>query len=290
MAGWALASARCLCMQSRRKSSSGTDRKFRDQGAQRSTLHHASYGTRPFSAEADFSKGRVFEAKKVQAETKVTRKPQEYTQRMICGPAAGCRFLSATILVVLQLNGGAAQVAKLVAGKPVTAAQAAAWWAGKVCTNSTYDPAKRNFLEALKGKHLRFGVYEDWIPPPYFFKDTTKTGNAMYTGYNVDMMNRMAQLLGVTYDVVEINRTFNGKKMSWTSALPGGTSQVDILGDFSTHTVERMSKNSLLTAHLDLSGRLVVRKPFVIMHTHSEKMFTFLQPFSASLWCLNIAL
>ena len=91
-----------------------------------------------------------------------------------------CAFI--VVWCVLQLSGAEAQPrAVLVAGQ--NPAQAAAWQPGEVCTNSSYDPAKKNFLAALRGKKLRFGVAEPYNNyAPYIIKDATLSGNAMYSG------------------------------------------------------------------------------------------------------------
>jgi len=183
--------------------------------------------------------------------------------------------------LVLQLSVTGAQHTVLIAGQ--NPAQATSWHPGEVCNNSSYDPAKKNFLAALRGKKLRFGFWQ--IEPPWYSKDPTKSGNAMYSGYNFAMMDRMADLLGVTYDVVELSKIVNGTKMDHTESIPGMLSQVDILGDYSTHTVDRLKSNSFFTPHLDLSGRMVVPKPMAKVPATTDQMFTFLSPFSGGLWC-----
>ena len=67
-----------------------------------------------------------------------------------------------------------------------------AWHPGDVCTN--YAPADRNFLAAVEGKHVRFTAK---INPPWAIKDATKTGNAQYTGFNIDLWSNIAAELSV---------------------------------------------------------------------------------------------
>ena len=96
---------------------------------------------------------------------------------------------------------------------------AAAWQPGGVCNGSI--PAERNFVAALKGKNLRVTVY---VCPQSeitqgrcrtitkVVKDTTKTGNAQYSGFSVDLMDAIALELGITYEIQDLKR---GNK-SWT--------------------------------------------------------------------------
>lgn len=70
----------------------------------------------------------------------------------------------------------------------------------------TVADANNSQLSFLQGKHIAVG---DLALAPYLFVDDTQSGNARYTGYDVDLLQSVADELGFTYTIYEITKPEN---------------------------------------------------------------------------------
>lgn len=146
---------------------------------------------------------------------------------------------------------------------------------GRICDNvSTTELAEH----MLRGKHLRLGEVS-W--PPYGILNSSAPQG--YSGFDIDLINAVADELGFTYEVVNFIRRTNE---SWFDVMVRATAQTDMMLSWWTDTPERRSSLNLLLGHVDNSQVLVVQTRMA--STFWEHLWhdgaRFLQPFSYGLW------
>ena len=131
----------------------------------------------------------------------------------------------------------------------------------------------------LRGKHLR--VHElSWYP--FAFKD--KDAPSGWNGFDIDLLDEVAALLGFTYEVHEASQL--PSETRWTETLIRTVNDVDLWASWWQRDEERMNHTVMLNGHIDASPTLV-RPPLQASGTGGSliKSFTtFILPFSYDLW------
>ena len=131
----------------------------------------------------------------------------------------------------------------------------------------------------LRGKHLR--VMElDWYP--FAFKDSTAAQG--WRGFDIDLLDEVASLLGFTYEVHEASQL--PSETRWTETLIRTVNDVDLWASWWQRDQERMNHTVMLSGHIDASPTLV-RPPLEAAGGGGNllKSFTtFILPFSYPLW------
>jgi len=156
------------------------------------------------------------------------------------------------------------------------AGSGAAYVPGQLCSNG--DQAH----SALLGKHLR--VLELWWSPFAVQDDTAPRG---WTGYNIELMDEIAALLGCTYEIIDIAYPAEGE--TWTQHAINTARLGDLTMSFWYKTAERIKDLAFIDGHIDVSPGLVARRELVDEEDpwSWNSMTSFMLPFKWELWgCL----
>lgn len=144
---------------------------------------------------------------------------------------------------------------------------------GQVCWNVDY---KSNASSMLRGQHLK--VYEiNW--PPFAVPDATAPHG--WRGFNIDLMERAAFLLGCTFEIHEMTKATS--ELTWTDALFRATPESDLVLSYWARRVERLNSITMLSGHIDMSATLVARLEDREMSL-ADAMLSPFRPFSPNLW------
>jgi len=160
---------------------------------------------------------------------------------------------------------------------PLVAAAPANYTPGGICSGvNLHAPAR----ELLRGKHLQ--MYElEWSP--FAIKDETAPHG--WRGFDIDLITRVAVLLGFTFEIHEVVRLPNETR--WTDTLVRTANEVDLWLSWWLRDEERMSQMAMLFGHVDASPTLVRPPPDASGSADFRATFlTFYRPFSPLLWVL----
>ena len=110
---------------------------------------------------------------------------------------------------------------------------------------------------------------------------TTKDG---WSGLDIDLLEEISTELGFTYEIQE--RAAKNATEDWNDVLYQITPTCDVVGTYWTHTPKRRERVLFMTGHIDYSSSLIVRAKTTGDAPMSEKLTTFLMPFSPLAWVL----
>mmetsp|Transcript_11630 Transcript_11630/g.32794 ORF Transcript_11630/g.32794 Transcript_11630/m.32794 type:complete len:568 (-) Transcript_11630:168-1871(-) len=159
---------------------------------------------------------------------------------------------------------------------------------GRVC----HDVDPSDFLRlstgktasrALAGKHLRV-IELHW--PPFAAHNASIPGNAGWTGVDIELLGIIAARLNFTY---EIHAMARNEGETWTDTLFRHLLLGDLIGTYWMSTKERHDRAYMMNGHIDSSIVLATPPSHVRALPFADRLFTFTQPFSFSVW-LAIAL
>lgn len=138
----------------------------------------------------------------------------------------------------------------------------------------------------LTGKHL---IIAELVWPPFAEFNSSKQGNAAWSGYDIDIIALMASRMDFTYEIRLINL---GAGETWTQlGFVEAPLTHDIVASWWYQSAERALHNGVqLKPFVDVDSLLVVLKPKPELPEFSEQMFTFLEPFAKDLWFLILCL
>ena len=125
------------------------------------------------------------------------------------------------------------------------------------------------------------------LQAPYLSYDATKTGNARFSGMDVELINALATQLGFTYTLNLMDRRMNE---SWSDTLIRASSEGDLCMSFWGKTTRRLDNVLFLPPHIDGTRKLMVKLATPTESSTVDTMFTFLEPFSFGLWMLLLAM
>ena len=150
----------------------------------------------------------------------------------------------------------------------------------------------------LRGKHLKIGDIS-WAP----FGSRTQGWEAMealprydgnqlngYIGFDVDLIIRLSQILGFTFEIFHINGPNMTADETWSDVLLREVPKHDLILSYWTHTIERRELFEFLLGHIDYSTYLIARKSVRMHVPFSGRITTFLDPFTINLWIAVLAL
>ena len=140
-----------------------------------------------------------------------------------------------------------------------------------VCEGVNPKGSVRDFL---KSKHLTVAELE-W--PPYGIFDPDETGNAQWSGFDIDMLQHIADILGFTYTLVPIIHDTE----SWIETSHRAANRSDLVLSWWSHVPDRREHQHLLQGHVDNSFLLVGRAPQLVEERAVSWVFS---TFSPDLW------
>ena len=161
---------------------------------------------------------------------------------------------------------------------PLAFAQNSSFVPGTTC--SELDPSHT----ALLGKHLT-AMELAWAP--FAAKDPTAPKG--WTGYNIELMDELASLLGFTYSVVDIGYPTTGQ--TWTEHAIAYRNHGDVIMSFWFKNAERLKTLVFLDGHINVSPVLIARREQVAKDEawSINSVFSFMLPFTWNLWgCLVV--
>eukprot|EP00930_Biecheleria_cincta_P045737 TRINITY_DN31517_c0_g1_i1.p1 TRINITY_DN31517_c0_g1~~TRINITY_DN31517_c0_g1_i1.p1 ORF type:complete len:523 (-),score=57.11 TRINITY_DN31517_c0_g1_i1:353-1921(-) len=154
------------------------------------------------------------------------------------------------------------------------------WQAGAICTNSS--PLSS---QALRGKHLLVSS-NSWAP--YSIKQHANDIIAWW-GHDIDLMNELAQYLGFTYSVVDLNSSYatHGPDVTdgtYTPFLFHAVNLSDLVLQPWDPTTYRRDVISFPQPFYDNSRVLVLKSPSTKESDFWEIASQLLKPFTPTLW------
>lgn len=162
---------------------------------------------------------------------------------------------------------------------------------GEVCRSS--DPYA-SAIDALAGQHLRVINY-DW--PPYAYRDLDDpdlpTG---WGGFDIDLMDFIAEKLGVTYEVVmaeELDYSpYSYSELSANDNLYMALDHGDLMLCYWARTPERLAHPnvSMVHGHIDTSKVLLAQSISDPPVPIGKRVLSFARPFTYELWGCLIAM
>jgi hypothetical protein len=117
--------------------------------------------------------------------------------------------------------------------------------------------------------------------PPFAIKDSTKTGDAVWSGIDVDLLAYIAKRANFTYSLFEIHNPGNE---TWDVVAERASHQSDLVTSWWTHTAERRRVMVQLTGHIDASVLLLKDNSIADEEGVASKAWDFLKPFTWDLW------
>ena len=160
---------------------------------------------------------------------------------------------------------------------------ASAWKLGEICEGVNNSMPARSFLS---GKTLRILDLE-WSP--FAVKDSSAPKG--WTGFDIDLLDAVAELLEFTYDIHDIGYPAAGS--TWTDHVKESVVLGDVTASFWVPSEERYDWIMYLKGHLDLSTVLIARSEDREAKQQAriqkgvidwETMTACLRPYTSELW------
>ena len=130
----------------------------------------------------------------------------------------------------------------------------------------------------LDGKHL-YVLGVDY--PPFGVHDATQEGRAAWSGFDFDVLDRLAARLGFTYTVLRF--TVDAGE-TWSDALARQANAADLVLSWWAHSAARRNTLYLLNGHIDTSLYLATVPPDSDKKDFHEQLLTFMAPFHWTAW------
>ena len=121
---------------------------------------------------------------------------------------------------------------------------------GKVCSD------KGSAVNYLRDKHL---LACDFIWPPYFEVDESKSGNERYSGLDMDLLDALAEVPGFTY-TLKLPAPPKGNT-TWTEWVMKEIEMCDVIMGYWAINQERHDSLLYIHGHLDTAEYLVTKAP-----------------------------
>jgi len=137
---------------------------------------------------------------------------------------------------------------------------------------------------ALLGKHL-IVMELAWAP----FASVDSTAPKGWSGYNIELMDELATLLGFTYEILDIGYPNGEIGETWTSHAISNIDNGDVLMSFWFKNMDRMKELVFVDGHIDVSPGLIgLRSKESGTDPWSwDSITSFMLPFTWALWgCL----
>jgi len=155
--------------------------------------------------------------------------------------------------------------------------------------NGSYTPGTTcsdnvDSQQALLGKHL-IVMELAWAP----FASVDSTAPKGWSGYNIELMDELATLLGFTYEILDIGYPNGEIGETWTSHAISNIDNGDVLMSFWFKNMDRMKELVFVDGHIDVSPGLIgLRSKESGTDPWSWNSITsFMLPFTWTLWgCL----
>ena len=153
--------------------------------------------------------------------------------------------------------------------------------AGAICDGIDIDAANASTM--LRGRHLK--VMEA-VWPPFAERDASTTDG--WRGFDIDLLARVASLLGFTYEIHEIEP--EPDELTWTPMLFRSAPESDLVLSYWARRDDRMDRVVMLAGHVDMSATLVARLQ-ERTYRIEQYIFSFFRPFSYLLWgCIIVVI
>ena len=179
-------------------------------------------------------------------------------------------------------------VAALLAATTATESPSSPFVKGAVCQGTTPNMTAP---ELLRGKHLVL-IEADYGGINRFCNfNPTKKGKLRYSGFDIDIMNQLSEILGFTYEVKlmpPLNVTANPDG-TWTQKLFEWVNMSDVVGEYWLGDPTRRNGAMFIYPHIDATRYLVASTPETVEPALIEIMTTFMEPFEGDLWLLIVA-
>jgi len=136
---------------------------------------------------------------------------------------------------------------------------------------------------ALQGKHL-YVMELAWAP----FATVDATAPKGWVGFNIEVMDEIATLLGFTYEIVDIG--YPGEGQTWTQHVVGNLDNGDVVMSFWFKNSDRLRNIAFLDGHIDVSPGLIARRDMTGRPDiwGWESLSSFMLPFTWTRWgCLG---
>ena len=155
--------------------------------------------------------------------------------------------------------------------------------------NGSYTPGTTcsdnvDSQQALLGKHL-IVMELAWAP----FASVDSTAPKGWSGYNIELMDELATLLGFTYEILDIGYPNSEIGETWTSHAISNIDNGDVLMSFWYKNMDRMKELVFVDGHIDVSPGLIgLRSKESGTDPWSwDSITSFMLPFTWTLWgCL----
>lgn len=155
--------------------------------------------------------------------------------------------------------------------------------------NGSYTPGTTcsdnvDSQQALLGKHL-IVMELAWAP----FASVDSTAPKGWSGYNIELMDELATLLGFTYEILDIGYPNGEIGETWTSHAISNIDNGDVLMSFWFKNMDRMKELVFVDGHIDVSPGLIgLRSKESGTDPWSwDSITSFMLPFTWALWgCL----
>ena len=157
------------------------------------------------------------------------------------------------------------------------------WHPGAPCDN--YN-ASMPAAELLKGQHLRI-LELPWVP----FAIPPVDNETLWTGYDIDVLNKVQELLGFSYDIVDTGSRVKGE--TWQQYLRHWVPQGDLMLSYWARSPERLNEFIELNGHVDMATVLIARRAAVASDAHYlslDRVLSSFHPFSWPLWAAIVGM
>ena len=126
----------------------------------------------------------------------------------------------------------------------------------------------------------------EWAP----FARIDATAPRGWTGFNIELMDELASLLGFTWSIVDIGYPTSGQ--TWAEHAVAYSESGDLIMSFWYKNADRLKTLLFLDGHIDVSSLLVARREVqTVGDTWSfNNVFSFMLPFTWNLWLCLVAL
>lgn len=147
---------------------------------------------------------------------------------------------------------------------------------GGVCADVAPDAGAHT---ALVGKHLVIG--ELWWGP---FAIPDSTAPYGWTGFNIDLIEEMSEMLGFTFEIRDIGYPLANE--TWTTMIFRAIDDTDLTMSFWIKNGARLKQIEFLEGHIDFSPGLVARRAQKedLSYWTWENLSSFMRPFTWLLW------
>jgi len=135
---------------------------------------------------------------------------------------------------------------------------------------------------ALQGKHL-YVMELAWAP----FASVDAAAPKGWVGYNIELMDEIAMMLGFTYEIVDIG--YPGEGQTWTQHAVANIDNGDVMMSFWFKNSDRLRVVAFAEGHIDVSPGLIARRDLSGRPDiwGWESLSSFMLPFTWVLWgCL----